>query len=197
MTNSDIILKQGYKPIIISLVIAIILEIFISSFLSNIVLFCTLAIAFVYRNPNRHIFANKRNILSPVDGKVMAIDNIHGKQKIYCKVNPCNTHIVRAPSSGTFKIKKYQYGLNLNPNSYKANMLNEQIIVKFDNLKLKFISGICNPTIEFINKKYANQGDSLGLFIDGIVIITIKNKNNLLINIGDKLTAGQTTIFKQ
>ena len=152
---------------------------------------------FIYRNPSRHIFENSKSILSPIDGKIIAIDCVDGKQKIYCKVNLCNNHILRAPQSGNFKIKKYHHGLNLNPNSYKANILNEQITIKFKNLKLKLISGICNQTIEYSEKTEAMQGENIGLFLDGIAIMTVKENFSLMIDIGDKVTAGQTIIFKK
>ena len=196
MFNSDIILKQGYKPLVLLLILSIVLALFISSFLSNIVLLLILFTLFIYRNPSRHIFENSTSILSPIDAKVIAIDYINGKQKIYCKVNLCNNHIVRAPQSGTIKINKYQHGLNLNPNSYKASILNEQIVIKFNNLKLKLISGVCNHTIEYIDKSDIKQGGKIGLFLEGIAIITLKTSLPLMVKIGDKITAGQTIIFK-
>lgn len=197
MINSDLILKQGYKPLILLLSLAIILELFISSFLSSIILIVMLFTIFIYRNPSVHIFENSHSILSPIDGKVIAIDYINGKQKIYCKVSLCNKHTLRAPQNGSFKIKKHNYGLNLNPNSYKANILNEQVIIKFKNLKLKLISGICNQNIEFIENRKVTQGENIGLFVEGIAIITVKQESLLMVKIGDKLTAAQTIIFKK
>ncbi len=197
MINSNILLEEGYKPLFLLIILAILLELFISSFLTNIVLFLVLFVAFIYRNPVRHIFSNSKSILSPIDGKVIAIDYIHGKKKIYCKVNLCNTHVVRAPESGKIKIKRYQHGLNLNPNSYKANILNEQIVIKFNHLKLKLISGICNQNIKCIDKLEVKQGEDIGLFLDGIAILTVKKESALMVNIGDKLTAAQTIIFKK
>lgn len=197
MINPDIILKEGYKPLALLLIIAIILELFISDFLSNIVLIVFLFTLFIYRNPYRHIFENSNSILSPIDGQIIAIDYDNVEQKIYCKVNLCNNHILRAPQNGDIKIKKYQYGLNLNPNSYKANILNEQIVIKFDNLKLKLISGICNTKIEYIEKENLKQGENIGLFLDGIAVMTVKNEDLLMVKIGDNLTAGQTIIFKK
>ena len=93
------------------------------------------------------------------------------------------------------KIRNHQYGLNLDPNSYKANILNEQISFKFNNLKLKLIAGICSPKIDFENNAEVKQGDPIAVFIDGIAIITIKEDSNLVIKLGDKLKAGQTVIL--
>ncbi len=195
--NKNIILEQGYKPIIISLVITITLWLFISSFFGNIALFITLFIAFIYRNPSRHIFRNSQSVLAPIDSTIEAIDIVDGKQKIYCKVNLCNTHTLRAPSDGELKIKKYQHGLNLNPNTPKASLLNEQMVLKINNLKIKLISGICNSNINYLENKKVYQGEEIGLFLDGIVTIYVNSEYQLLVNIGDKLTSGQTILFRK
>jgi len=197
MINKNIILKQGYKPLIISLILVVFLELFITSFLSNIMILITIFIAFVYRNPKKHIFSNTQNILSPIDGKVTAIDYIDNEIKIYCKISLCDTHILRAPENSKLKILKYQKGLNLNPDSYKANLLNEQIVFEFDNLNLKLISGVCNNSIEYFNDKDVLQGEVIGVFLQGIAIITVNKDVDLNINIGDKITSAQSLIFKK
>ncbi len=197
--KNKFILEEGYKPVVIALISSILVDILLSDTLGDIGLLITLFILFVYRNPSRHIFENSTSVLAPVDGVVTAIDNVDGKQKIYVKVNLCNTHIVRAPISGEYKVKNVQNGLNLNPNSYKANLLNEQSTLKFKNeqLSIKFLSGMCNGKIDFKNNSTVSQGEELGLFLDGNVIITVKNENSLLIKMGDKLKAGQTLLFKK
>jgi phosphatidylserine decarboxylase len=196
MIKSNIISKQAHMPIVVLLILFVILKLFISSFLANIILFAAFFIAFIYRDPSRHIFENSNSILSPIDAKVIAIDYVNGKQKIYCKINFCNTHVVRAPQNGEMKIKKQQHGLNLDPNSYKAKKLNEQVTIKFNHLKLKLISGICNPKINIIEDRYVNQGDKIGLFLEGMAILSVKNDYTLSIKIGDKLISGQTILFK-
>ena len=121
----------------------------------------------------------------------------NGKYKVYCKVGLLDNHIVRAPLSTTMKIKKYKRGLNLNVNSYKASLYNEQVVLKFDDIKVKLISGLCNIKIKRMYESNVSQGDKISVFIDGLVIITISDGIDLLIKIGDKLTAGQTILFKQ
>ncbi len=195
MKNSGIILTQGYKYIISIFIVAIITSLFDLEILSTILYITTFITLFVFRNPNRVIFKNKNAILSPIDGKVSAIDVVNGKKIIYCKVSPCGTHIVRSPSDTNIKIKNKINGLNLNPNSYKANILNEQITFKFANMKLKLISGICNPKIEYTEDTNVLQGEQVAVFIDGLAVITVKNSIQLEINIGDKLTAGQSVLF--
>ena len=195
MKSSSIILTQGYKYIIAIFIVAIITSLLDLEILSAILYVLTFFTLFVFRNPNRVIFKNENAILSPIDGKVSAIDIVDGNKIIYCKVSPCDTHIVRSPSDTTIEIKKFKNGLNLNPNSYKASLLNDQIVFELSNIELKLISGICNPKIDYTEDKNLLQGEPIAVFIDGLAVITIKDTISLDIKIGDKLTAGQSVLF--
>lgn len=197
MKSSSLILTQGYKYIIAIFIIAIITSLLDFDVVSAILYLLTFFTLFIYRNPNRVIFKNENAILSPVDGKVSAIDIVDGKKIIYCKVTPCDTHIVRSPSDTTIEIKSYKNGLNLNPNSYKASLLNDQIVFKLSNLELKLISGICNPKIDYTEDKNVLQGEPIAVFIDGLAVITVENSIQLDVSIGDKLTAGQSVLFSK
>ncbi len=194
MNNNQIILKEGYLKIAIVLTIAIFFNLLVCDFLGYIGYILTLVLIYVYRNPKRHIYRNSNSILSPVDGTIEAIDFQDGMQKIYIKVSLCDAHKVIAPLDAQVKVKKYQHGLNLKPNSHKASLLNEQMIVLFNDLELKFISGICNTDIKMITKEQVSQGEQIGLFLDGIVIITVNNKQNIQVKIGDKIKYGEEII---
>ena len=197
MKKNNLILKEGYKCIGIVFAVAIFLELFISDCLGSIAILLGLFLLFIYRGSSRHIFSNTQSVLAPIDSTVTAVDKVHGKIKIYCKVSLLNNHILRAPIDTDMKIKKFRHGLNLNPNSYKASMYNEQVVLKFDDIKVKLVSGLCNPSMKRIQEDKVSQGDQITVFLDGMVIITVPDTNDLLINIGDKLTAGQSILFKK
>lgn len=198
--NKNFIVKEGYKPVIISLVITFILYLIDLEFLGAIGVVITLLLVFAYRDTARYIFENPSNILSPVDGKVIAIDQKENKTKIYVQVCLIDNHNIRAPFKSSCQIKQKQFGLNLDPSSYKGTLLNEQIKIKFTSndyadkaIKLKLISGFFNPKIYIDSKEECEQGDTLGLFINGIAQITLTNMESSL-NINDKIKAGQTII---
>lgn len=195
MNNNGIILTQGYKYIITVLIIAIITSLLDLEVISAILYIATIFTLFVFINPNRIIFRNDNSVLSPIDGRVSAIDIVDGKKKIFCKITPCDTHVVRAPTSTSIKISNYKNGLNLNPNSYKASILNEHITFELSNIELKLISGICNPKIDYTQDTNALQGEPIAIFIDGLAVIIVEDNIELDVNIGDKLTAGQSVLF--
>lgn len=198
----NFISKKGIQPIAI-LVFLTILASFFSDFLGTIFLLLTLFSLYVFRDVPKYIYENKESILSPVDGEIIAIDKINDKVKIYCRVSLFDDHTLRAPFTGDVKVQKFHKGLHLNPNSLKAKSLNEQIVYRFyseDNkisIKLKLLSGFFNIAMEKIEDKCISQGDKLSFFVDGIAIITLKNNSNLLVNLGDKLSSGQSILYKK
>lgn len=203
MNNSiSFISNRGTKPILILIVLTMI-SMLISDFLGDLCALLTLFSFYVFRDIKRYIYENKESILSPIDGKIIAIDKIGDKIKIYCKVSLLDTHIIRAPFCGELKVEKYHKGLNLDPNTLKSKILNEQITYKFIsddqkiNLQLKLLSGFCNIGIEKNKDKKISQGDDLSFFIDGMAIITVKKETKLLVNRGDKLSSGQSILYKK
>jgi len=194
--------SKGIKPIAILIVLTILFS-FISDFLGALFVLLTLFSLYVFRDLPKYIYENSESVLSLVDGKVIAIDKIDNKLKVYCKVSLCDNHAIRAPFIGDVKVEKFHKGLNLDPNTLKARYLNEQIAYRFhseDNktsLKLELLSGICNIGIEKIEDESITQGDKISFFIDGIAIITIKDTNKLLVNIGDKISSGQSILYKK
>lgn len=202
MNSISFISNRGVKPIIVLITLTIIFSI-ISDFFGGLFFLLTLFSFYVFRDTKRYIFENSDSVLSPVDGKVIAIDKVDDKVKVYCKVSLCDNHTVRAPFSGEVKVKKYHKGLNLDPNTLKAKTLNEQISYKFisDNkkeyLKLKLISGFFNIGIEKTENKTLLQGDAITFFIDGIAVITVSKESELLVQIGDKISSGQSILYKK
>lgn len=197
MKKNNFILGEGYRKIIITFLISIFFILFIYDCLGYIGIIVGFFLLFVYRNTYRHIFKNTQSVLAPIDSTVTAIDYTNGKCKIYCKVSLCNNHVLRAPIDCEVKVKKFTRGLNLNPNSHKASLYNEQTVLKFSDIKIKLISGLCNHKMKRVKECTVSQGDKVSVFLDGLVVISIPSQTDLMINIGDKLTSGQTILFKK
>lgn len=174
---------------------------FICATLGVLGVISTLFLAYIFRNDSRHIFKNADNILSPVDGKVIAIDTAGDQHKVYCEIGLLDSHKILSPISGKLLIKDHQKGLNLDPNSFKGSLLNEQVV--FDifneelskNIKIRLISGKCASSIDFTEKEDIEQGETMATLIKGIAVISLdKNSYKLDIKLGDELKAGQTTL---
>jgi len=194
MKDNGTLLKQGLLPIIITILSTALFVIIESGFFIFVGFIILIAMFYVFKNPEDDLNLDENAILAPVDGRVTAIDTVENKKVIYCKVSLLDTHVVRAPISSKMEIDSYRHGQNLDPNSYKAYLLNEYVDFKFDYIKLKLLSGICNVSIDYSEKSEVNQGDRISVFIDGVVVIEIDKDVELDISIGDKILSGKTKI---
>jgi len=136
------------------------------------------------------------NIISPVDGKIQAIDIVKGKYKVYCDVGVFDGNNILAPIDSSMIIKSYTNGLNLSSDTYKAKLLNERVNIKFGDISLKLLGGVCNSKIKLLKEDTVQQGEKIGKFINGIAIMKLPKYTDLSIQIGDKIKAGQTMIGK-
>ena len=141
--------KEGHTIISISLIIAIIINLISSYFLgdsiiSKIVGVITLIVMFLilqfFRNPKRVTELNDSFIISPVDGKVVAIEKVFEKEyfkderiQISIFMSPLNVHVTRYANSGVVKFSKYHPGKYLVAWHPKSSEKNERTTVVVDN----------------------------------------------------------------
>jgi phosphatidylserine decarboxylase len=137
--------KEGIKPLFITLLILLVLNVGLSyitdiewllnSILAISIIFYILVLQF-FRNPVRHIQADPYNIIAPADGKVVVIDDVEeeeyfmGKRKqISIFMSPINVHVNRYPIGGKITYAKYHPGKFLVAWHPKSSTLNERTTV--------------------------------------------------------------------
>jgi phosphatidylserine decarboxylase len=93
-----------------------------------------------FRNPKRIALINENQILSPVDGKVVVIEEVYEgeffKEKrlqISIFMSPINVHVTRYPLSGLVKFSKYHPGKFLVAWHPKASEENERTTIVVEN----------------------------------------------------------------
>lgn len=93
-----------------------------------------------FRNPKRTVILNENQILAPVDGKVVVIEEVfegeYFKDKrlqISIFMSPINVHVTRYPLSGLVKFSKYHPGKFLVAWHPKASEENERTTVVIEN----------------------------------------------------------------
>ncbi|MEN9447258.1 MAG: hypothetical protein RJA25_548, partial [Bacteroidota bacterium] len=89
-----------------------------------------------FRNPNRSIIANDNQIVAPVDGKVVVIEEVFEPEYFKDKrlqvsifMSPINVHVTRYAVSGLVKFSKYHPGKFLVAWHPKASTENERTTV--------------------------------------------------------------------
>ena len=136
--------KEGFKFIAIGIALTLIFMLF-STHLTWIGIILTTFCAFFFRNPKRSVPLGDNFIVSPADGKVVAINfespstelNI-GEEKRYrvsIFLSILNVHINRIPITGKIRNIIYQPGSFLNASLDKASVFNEKntLIIEVNN----------------------------------------------------------------
>jgi phosphatidylserine decarboxylase len=126
---------EGYKFIVISVFITIILLIF-SGFLGTIGLLLTIWVYYFFRDPERISINDEEYLTSPADGEVLMIHEIDGPKelglenkkftKISIFMNVFDCHVNRTPCAGKISEIIYKPGKFLNASLDKASEDNER-----------------------------------------------------------------------
>ena len=170
--------KEGQK-IILTTFFLVVATILITAFavsvpwlkwsLQGIALTILILILQFFRNPKRTVKRNFDEILAPVDGKVVVMEEVteteyfnEKRLQISIFMSPINVHVTRYPASGEIKYSKYHPGKYLVAWHPKSSTENERTTVvirtpKFGEILYRQIAGAMARRI--IN--YAEVGDSV------------------------------------
>ena len=141
--------KEGYKIILIAFTITVISILLIDRFVDIAWLRMALMIGMVmllilvlqfFRNPTRLVNLEDHTAVSPVDGKVVVIEEVFEKEVFNDKriqvsvfMSPLNVHVTRYPISGKVTYSKYHPGKFLVAWHPKSSEENERTTVVVDN----------------------------------------------------------------
>jgi len=141
--------KEGAKIIFVALAVTVgvvlLAEQFIFSFwlLKFVQIFALLFLIIIlqfFRNPKRPVTAADHNIIAPVDGKVVVIEEVYEPEYFKDKrlqvsifMSPINVHVTRYAVNGLVKFSKYHPGKYLVAWHPKASTENERTTVVIEN----------------------------------------------------------------
>ena len=141
--------KEGHYIITVSFIITAMINLLSRSFIDNNTLIYLIGIVTIiilililqfFRNPKRKTKINDNIIISPVDGKVVAIEKVYEKEyfkderiQISIFMSPLNVHVTRYASSGKIKFSKYHPGKYLVAWHPKSSEKNERTTVVIEN----------------------------------------------------------------
>ncbi len=143
--------KEGHKIILTTLVIVVacflLVDNFVSVFWLRTVILTTLLVLLIlilqfFRNPKRITQVSDDTVVSPVDGKVVVIEEVFEKEyfnekclQVSVFMSPLNVHVTRYPVSGKVVFSKYHPGKYLVAWHPKASEENERTTVVVENPK--------------------------------------------------------------
>ena len=168
--------REGFKIIAITFIIVGAVALTADAYITNhlikygvqgVALTILVLILQFFRNPKRVVQFNLNEIIAPVDGKVVVIEEVEEKEYFQGKrkqvsifMSPLNVHVTRYPASGVIQYSKYHPGKYLVAWHPKASEENERTTIviktpKFGDILYRQIAGALARRI--VN--YAKKGD--------------------------------------
>lgn len=210
--------KEGFKIILITMVMMSLGIIAVDEWVSNIffqkaiqILFLSITILVLqfFRNPKRHTLINANHIIAPVDGEVVAIEEVveseffkDKRRQISIFMTPLNVHVTRYPISGTVKFSKYHAGKYLIASHPKSSTENERTTIVLENetvgaiLYRQVAGAVARRIVNYaVEGQEVIQGTDAGFIKFGSradIYIPLDMKVN--VKIGDKIKGGEKAI---
>lgn len=214
--------KEGAQIILISTLLTAIIVLLADSLLSEYfyiqkivqvlcIVFLILILQF-FRNPTRKTPFNADHIISPVDGKVVVIEEVFEPEflKNQCRqvsifMSPINVHVTRYPMSGNVIFSQYHAGKFLVAWHPKASTDNERTTVVVENQSIgkvlyRQIAGALAKRI--VNYAQTNQrvvqGEDAGFIKFGSrVDLYLPLDLDINVNLNQKVKGGITVVAKK
>ena len=201
---------EGYKFLIISVIVTIVLLSF-SSFFGTMGLLLTVWVYYFFRDPERIIIEDDNYLVSPADGEVIKVEEVDGPKevglenkrfkKISIFMNVFDCHVNRTPCAGTVEDILYKPGKFLNASLDKASEDNERNYYKIkdphgNEIVIVQIAGLIARRIvcEVEQGQDLKQGERIGMIRFGSrVDIYFKNKK-VLAKLGQNVVSGESLI---
>lgn len=213
--------KEGHKIILISSLITAIVCISVHYFLSEInwarmlvqlsALFFLIMVLQFFRNPKRVKKIDPNRVISPVDGKVVVIEEVFEPEFFNDKrlmvsvfMSPINVHVTRYPIGGKIVYSQYHPGKYLVAWHPKASEENERTTIVVENgifgkILYRQIAGALAKRIVNYAKvdNYAQQGEDAGFIKFGSrVDVYLPLGTEVSVVLGQKVKGGIDTLAK-
>jgi len=210
--------KEGYKIIIGSMIILVLLIFLTDAFLAiewlrklimiTLLLFYVLILQF-FRNPKRHTIENLHQIIAPADGKVVVVEEVVEKEffkdkrkQVSIFMSPLNVHVTRYPLSGKVIFSKYHPGKYLVAWHPKSSEENERTTIVVENevvgkiLYRQVAGALARRIVNYATEnETVIQGTDAGFIKFGSrldIFLPLDMKVNVSLN--DKAKGGETVI---
>jgi len=198
--------KEGHKIILLTFTTVVIITLLLDYFSINhktyIQIFLIIQLIIVlqfFRNPKRITNFGDNNIVSPVDGKVVVIEEVFepeyfNEKRIQVSIfmSPINVHVTRYPIGGQVTYSKYHPGKYLVAWHPKSSTENERtsIVIKNENcgeiLYRQIAGALAKRIVNYAKESsYVNQGDDAGFIKFGSrvdLFLPLDTKINVTLN---------------
>lgn len=210
--------KEGHKIIFTTFIIVVASFLLIDNFIHKIWLqntlyflllgFLILILQF-FRNPKRKTVQNDTQVVSPVDGKVVVIEEVFEKEYFNDKrlqvsvfMSPLNVHVTRYPIGGHVVFSKYHPGKYLVAWHPKASEENERTTVVVENptygkvLYRQIAGALAKRIVNYakINNQAIQGSDSGFIKFGSRVDLFLPLNSKIKVQLNQKVRGGESII---
>ena len=160
--------REGYPFVAASILIAVAVHLTLGGVAASPFWLAVLFVLQFFRDPKREIPTQENLVVSPADGKVVAVDQManpvsgDNNWRVAIFLNVFSVHATRSPCSGAVTLKKYQPGKFLNASLDKSSEQNERNTVVIQSEASKQIT--CVQIAGLIARRilcYVEAGDKI------------------------------------
>ncbi|GGZ77298.1 phosphatidylserine decarboxylase family protein [Algibacter mikhailovii] len=213
--------KEGHKIIIITLIFVVgcflLADTYIGqAWLRTVIMIGLLLVLILilqfFRNPKRHSVIDDKHVLSPVDGKVVVIEEVFEKEyfkekrlQVSVFMSPLNVHVTRYPISGNVIFSKYHPGKYLVAWHPKASEENERTTVVVENetygkvLHRQIAGALAKRIVNYakLNNKAIQGQDSGFIKFGSRVDLFLPLDTKIKVKLNQKVSGGETVIAEK
>ena len=213
--------REGYKIIVFTFLIVLsgillserLIELYwFQKVIQTILLFFLIIVLQFFRNPKRVTEINDNQVIAPVDGKVVVVEEVEepeyfkGKRlQVSIFMSPINVHVTRYALNGTVKYSKYHPGKYLVAWHPKASTENERTTIVVENkvfgevLYRQIAGALAKRIVNYAEEgEEVIQGSDAGFIKFGSrVDIFLPLNTKLTVKIGDKVKGGVQVIAEK
>ena len=210
--------KEGFRIITITSIIIVVGILLADKFVTigwlqksiqiGLILLYVIVLQF-FRNPRRNTTINDGQIIAPVDGKVVVIEEVFEPEffkdrrlQVSIFMSPLNVHVTRYALSGTVKYSKYHPGKYLVAWHPKASTENERTTIVIENktfgqvLYRQIAGALAKRIVNYaIEGEEVIQGTDAGFIKFGSRVDLFLPLNTAIdVKIGDKVKGGEQIV---
>ena len=210
--------KEGHKIIIVTLIIVVAGFLLVDSFIDitwlrtiimiTLLVFLILILQF-FRNPKRNTHLNDNQVISPVDGKVVVIEEVFEKEyfkekrlQVSVFMSPLNVHVTRYPIAGNVVFSKYHPGKYLVAWHPKASEENERTTVVVENktygkvLHRQIAGALAKRIVNYakVDNKAIQGGESGFIKFGSRVDLYLPLDTKIKVELNQKVRGGESVI---
>ena len=209
--------KEGYKIITITLILVTALcavsyffvpNVIVQGILYAVAAFFLVIILQFFRNPKRNTEINSDTVVSPVDGKVVVIEEVFEKEyfkenrlQVSVFMSPINVHVTRNPIGGKVLFSKYHPGKFLVAWHPKSSEENERTTVVIENNKINVLyrqiaGALAKRIVNYATEKedVIQGGDNGFIKFGSRVDVFLPLGTKINVNLGDKVRGGESIL---